>query len=237
MVGRPVPRTLDIVVPVLNEEATVDEFIARVDRLGLSGSLVFVDNASTDGTVGRLARHPEVRIVRHDVNEGWGKSIRDGIAASDGDLIVVIDADLEYPPEAIPEILDALRTHPAVYGSRFLGSTAPPMPLVRRIGNRLVSGTYNALFDQRTTDLYTGIKGLRRSVVPLPALTQNGFEHAVELGAVLAVSGVRIHEVPVAYAPRTRGTSKMRHVPETLRFVFLVVGYWFRWVVLGRRPG
>src|SRR5438093_9856478 len=97
----PVTRALDIVVPIRNEVDSIDEFHARVERLGLADALIFVDNASTDGTLERLAVCPRVRVIRHATDEGWGASMRDGIAASDGELIVIIDADLEYPPEAI----------------------------------------------------------------------------------------------------------------------------------------
>src|SRR5262249_1612571 len=99
-------RPPDIVVPVLNEEAGIDEFHDRVARLGYADALLFVDNASTDGTVSRIERRGS-RLIRHARNEGYGASIRDGIAASDGELVVIADADLEYPPEAIPVIVHA----------------------------------------------------------------------------------------------------------------------------------
>jgi glycosyltransferase involved in cell wall biosynthesis len=229
-----VPRALDIVVPVLNEEASIDEFHDRMTRLGYADALLFVDNASSDGTVARIERHGS-RVLRHARNEGYGASIRDGIAASDAELVVVIDADLEYPPEAVPAIVDALRAHPVVYGSRFRGPCAPDMPLLRRAGNRLVSGLFNALYRQHTTDLYTGMKGVRRSALPLTQLRRSGFEHCVELAALITLAGQLIHEVPIAYRPRQRGRSKMRHVPETAKLLAHLVRYWVRCIVL-RRP-
>jgi glycosyltransferase involved in cell wall biosynthesis len=227
------PRSLDIVVPVLNEGASIDEFHDRVARLGCADALLFVDNASSDDTVARVEAHGS-RLVRHAMNEGYGASIRDGIAASDAELVIVIDADLEYPPEAIPAILEALRAHPVVYASRFLGGVAPDMPLLRRLGNRLVSALFNVLYRQRTTDLYTGMKGLRRSALPLEQLRRSGFEHCAELAALITVAGLTIHEVPIDYRPRQRGRSKMRHVPETAKLVAHLVRYWVRCIVLGR---
>ncbi len=227
-------RALDIVVPVLNEEASIDEFHSRLAGLGYADALLFVDNASTDGTVARIERHGS-RVLRHATNEGYGASIRDGIAASDAALVIVIDADLEYPPEAIPALMTALRTNPVVYASRFLGAQPPDMPLLRRAGNRLVSGLFNVLYRQQTTDLYTGMKGLRRAALPLGQLKRNGFEHCVELAALITLSGLRITEVPIRYTPRQRGRSKMRHVPETLKLLGHLVRYWVRCIVL-RRP-
>ena len=221
---------VDIIVPVHNEQGSIDEFYDRVARLGLAERLLFVDNASSDRTVACIERHRDVRVIRHQTNEGYGASIRKGIAASDGEYIVVIDADLEYPPETIPAILDALDTHPVVYASRFIGPRAPAMSLPRRLGNRFVSGLFNLLFGQHTTDLYTGMKGLRRSSLPLSHLRRDGFEHGVELAALIAMAGRRIEEIPVDYHPRRKGRSKMRHIPEGLKLTFHLVSYW----VLGR---
>jgi hypothetical protein len=227
------PASLDIIVPVYNEEASIDAFMARIRPLGYADALQFVDNASTDGTVARILEHG-ARLVRHRHNEGYGASIRDGIAATSGELIIVIDADLEYPPEAIPAIVDALATHPVVYASRFLGTTPPDMPTIRRLGNQAATALYDRLFSQHTTDLQTGMKGLRRSALPLATLRRPGFEHTVELGAMITLAGHRIHDVPVEYAPRQLGRSKMRHVPEVAKLLSLLVGYWARCVVLGR---
>jgi glycosyltransferase involved in cell wall biosynthesis len=223
--NRPVPPGVAIVVPVFNERECLPEFHDRVERLGHAGNLVFVDSASTDGSSDLIARMPGARLIRHDANRGYGASIRDGIAASNAGRIVIIDADLEYPPEAIPEILSALDAHPVVYGSRFLNGSPSGMPLFRRIGNRIVSALYNRLFHQQTTDFYTGMKGLRHDALEALHLRQDGFEHVVEMGAQLARAGIRIREIPVTYTPRSRGVSKMKHLPELLKYIWFVARY------------
>jgi glycosyltransferase involved in cell wall biosynthesis len=218
---------VDIVVPILNEVESLDPFLARLERLGLREALLFVDNGSTDGTLARLAARG-ARVLRHDANLGYGASVRDGIAAGDGEKVVIIDADLEYPPEAIPRLLAALDTEPVVYCSRFLGAAPPPMPAFRLLGNRLLSSLANALYGQRTTDLYTGMKGLRRSALPLAALRRDGFEHGAEIAALIAFSGHRIAEIGIDYTPRQRGASKMRHIPETAKLLAYLLWYWLR---------
>ena len=226
--------SLDIIVPVYNEAGSIDEFVARMRRLGYADALLFVDNASTDGTVEQIRRHG-ARVVQHERNEGYGASIRDGIAATTGELIVVIDADLEYPPEAIPALLDALRRHPVVYASRFLGSRPPDMPVFRRAGNALATRLFNVLYGQRTTDLQTGMKGFRRSSLALGDLRLDGFEHSIELAAMIYLAGHRIHDVAIEYRPRQHGRSKMRHLPEAAKMIACLMRYWWRCVVL-RRP-
>ena len=228
------PRAVDIIVPVYNEEACVKEFIGRVTAVGLREALIFVDNASTDLTVQHIESQTGVRLVRHDRNAGYGASIRDGIAQSGAAAIVIIDADLEYPPESIPELMAALDQHPVVYGSRFVGHGQPDMSWVRRFGNGLISGVFNVLFRQATTDLYTGMKALRRDALDSLTLSRDGFEHVAEMGVQLAQAGYRIHDIPVRYAPRTSGVSKMRHLRETVTYVWYIVSAWFRFRVARR---
>ncbi|MBW2232830.1 MAG: glycosyltransferase family 2 protein [Deltaproteobacteria bacterium] len=226
-------RSLSIIVPVYNEESSIDDFYARVDRLGHADALIFVDNASTDRTLEKIEALPKGRVIRHDRNEGYGASVRDGLAASDSDDIIITDVDLEFPPEIIPELIETLEQHRVAYCSRFLGRT-PRMSLVRRLGNRLISELYNLLFQQHTTDLCTGVKAMRRDAFALSELRLDGFDGAMEIAALFAISGAKIHDVAVVYEPRVRGRSKMRHVPELLRFVRHIVGFWLRCVVLGR---
>jgi len=218
------PR-VTVVVPVLDEVETVDEFYRRAAALGLADRVVFVDNGSTDGTLDRIAAMPGVRLVRHERNLGYGASIRDGIATAAEGSVVIIDADLEYPVEAIPDLVAALERDAVVYGSRFLGGRPADMPWLRRFGNRMVSALFNLFFRQRTTDFYTGIKALRRDALDRLALRRDGFEHVVELGAQLSRAGFRIAELPVVYVARRRGASKMRHVPEILKYLGFVVYY------------
>lgn len=230
-------RSLTIVVPVFDEEASIDAFYERIDALGLADALLFVDNASTDGTVAKIQAkiqaRPLARLIRHVRNEGYSASIRDGLVAAGTDDVVVIDVDLEYPPEIIPTLVAELERHPVVYASRFLGRT-PDMSPVRRIGNRAVTALFDVLFGQSTTDLYTGCKALRRDAFPLEQLRLDGFDGVVELAVLVATRGARIHDVPIVYAPRSRDRSKMRHVPEALRCIAAIVRFWLRCVVLGR---
>jgi len=217
--------SVDIVVPVFNEAETIPELIERLRAACPDARLVFVGNASTDDTIACIARHADVVLVRHERNLGYGRSLLDGIAASDGERIVMIDADLEYLPEDVPAVVAALDDAPACYGSRFLAPTpgASPMPLVRMLGNRLVTTLFNVLFRCRLTDLYTGIRAVRRDAFDDLTLRCDGFELVLELAARLVQAGRRVAEVPVGYVPRERGRSKMRHVPEFAKFAWRLI--------------
>jgi len=131
----------------------------------------------------------------------------------------MIDADLEYLPEDVPALDRALASADAVFGSRFLAAGERPRSAVWSLGNRTVTGVFNLLFAQRLTDLYTGLRGVRRAALPAGGVRRAGFDVVIEIAAALARRGSRLVEVPIGYVPRTRGRSKMRHGREAARFV------------------
>lgn len=213
-----------VVIPVFNEEETLEELLQRLHALPFAVQPIFVDNGSTDRSVEILRDARGVQLIEHGENLGYGASLIDGMKAATAELVVIIDADLEFPPEEIPLVVKALESHDVVYASRFLGrSTAEVgMPLFRNIGNRMVSLIFNVLYAQKVTDLYTGFKGMRRDILGSLRLEHMGFEHVMEFAARLARSGHRIVEVPIRYQLRRAGRSNMRHVSETLKFLWLV---------------
>jgi dolichol-phosphate mannosyltransferase len=220
----------DLVVPVYNEEAGLPEFFRRLDNLQLNCQPIFIDNASSDSSLALLKNYPNAIVIEHAQNEGYGGSLIDGMEAGSSEYIVVIDADCEYPPECIPSIVSALQSHSVVYASRFLDPTlkkAANMGFVKTNGNRLFSYAYNKLFDQQTTDLYTGCKGLQRSALNDIVFEQKGFEHVTELAVKLATKGHYIYDIAIQYEPRATGTSKMRYLQDGAKF-FKLLGHYYR---------
>lgn len=218
---------IDVIVPVYNEEEILPEFHRRLRALGLPLNIIYVDNFSRDNSVNIISSFDDATLIRHDRNEGYGASLIDGIAASSNEKIIIIDADCEYPPEAIPELIDRLDAADVVYTSRFLDGKNDFMPLTKRLGNQLISSLFNLLYRQQLTDLYTGCKGLRRSALAGINLTCKGFEHVLELGVKLAVKKARTAEVPVRFTPRHTGVAKMQHLTETAKYFYLIFLYYF----------
>ncbi|XOF32599.1 MAG: glycosyltransferase family 2 protein [Candidatus Electrothrix sp. YB6] len=216
----------DIIVPVFNEQDGLHEFHRRVTALGPEYRLIFIDNASTDNSLEIIENFKEVTIIRHETNQGYGASLRDGIRAARAGKIIIIDADCEYPPEAIPLLVQELDRHEVVYTSRFLDDrNRDRMGYMKMLGNKIISGAFNLLFRQQVTDLYTGSKGFRRQVVSGLPMERNGFEHVLEVAARLAKKGITIHEIPVDFRPRQTGQSKMRHLGETVKYLGLLIWY------------
>lgn len=217
---------IDVIVPVYNEEEILPEFHRRLTALGLPLNIVYVDNCSSDNSVGILSSFADVTLIRHARNEGYGASLLDGIAGSSNAKIIIIDADCEYPPEAIPQLVARLDSADIVYTSRFLDGRNTFMPLTKRLGNQLISRLFNLLYHQQVTDLYTGCKGLRRSAIRDLKLKCKGFEHVLELGVKLAAKNIKIEEIGVDFTPRHTGVAKMQHLAETAKYFYLIFLYY-----------
>jgi len=221
----------DIIVPVFNEADGLRRFHERITATGVEANLVFIDNASTDNSVEIIKSFPNVTLIEHETNEGYGGSLIDGMSQTTGSRIVIIDADCEFPPECVPELTASLDQNDVTYASRLLGKKTAAeanMPFLKMFGNKFISSLFNVLFRQKTTDLYTGCKAMRRDCVADMAFEYKGYEHVLELGAKLAHRGYAIREIPVDFQARVTGTSKMKHVSETAKFMFLIFAFFFR---------
>jgi glycosyltransferase involved in cell wall biosynthesis len=214
---------VDVVVPVLNEIAMLPGFLARIESLPVDVRVIFVDNGSSDGTLEFLRARSDVTLIEHGENLGYGRSLVDGMMFSTAPRVVIIDADCEYPPEAIPLLLERLDSCAVVYASRFRNNPELDMSPLRKWGNRVLTALFNLMYRQKITDLYTGMKAFRREAFEGMTLTRPGFEHVAELGCALARRGHAIAEIPVRYTPRQTGRSKMSHVPEVLKALRLLL--------------
>lgn len=216
---------VDVIIPVYNEEKILGSFYQRLMALPIPLHPIFIDNASTDNSLQIIKAFPGATVIEHSRNEGYGASLRDGIRSAKADRIVIIDADCEYPPEAIPEMVRRLDDCAIIYASRFLENQQTKMPWLKVLGNRLITQLFNRLFNQHLTDLYTGSKAFRREVVADLPLEQDGFEHVLEFAARLARKGTRIEEMHVLFSPRQTGVSKMSHVNETCKYLYYLFYY------------
>jgi len=210
----PVPLRLSVVMPVYNEERTVEHSIRRVRSLSLPIELVVVDDASTDGTAAVLQRlHAEGTIevlLRQTPNRGKGAAVARGIRESTGDVIVVQDADLEYDPRELPRLLEPILDGraDAVFGSRFLGGPQRVLYFWHRVGNGLLTLFSNMLTNINLSDMETCYKMVRADLMKSLPLRSARFGIEPELTALLARAGARIYEVPISYSGRTYAEGK-----------------------------
>ena len=157
----PVPADplLSVVMPVYNEQDTIEEIVRRVLAVRIRIELIAVDDKSTDGTMEileRLERELGFKLLRQPVNGGKGSALRRGFAAVTGDIVVIQDADLEYSPEEYPQLIELICQGRAdvVYGSRFLGRHRVFL-FSHYLGNRFLTLATNMLYNTNLTDMET----------------------------------------------------------------------------------
>ena len=204
---------LSILMPVFNEEATLEAVLNRVVAVSYpcETEFVVVDDASTDGTAKILEafQHPRLTVITHPVNLGKGAAIRTAAARAGGDYVIPCDADLEYRPEEIPLLLDPVLRGEAevVFGNRTFGSHSA-YSYWYVVGNRAITTVANVLFNVYLGDLETCFKLLPLQLYRDLGITANGFGMEAEITAKLLARGVRPYEVPISYRARSRAEGK-----------------------------
>jgi len=209
---------LSILVPVYNEEATVEALLERVlaAPVPVEKEVMLVDDASTDGTTDRLkdflSAHPEapVRLIAHRRNRGKGAAVRTALAAATGELALVQDADLEYDPAEYAVLLKPILDGRAdvVFGSRFLGGPHRVHLFWHYLGNKFLTTVCNALFNVNLTDMETCYKVFCREVLEGRALRAERYGFDPEITARFCQAGARIYEVPISYSGRSYAEGK-----------------------------
>jgi glycosyltransferase involved in cell wall biosynthesis len=197
--------TLSVIIPVYNERATLDEIIARVERLPIDKQIIIVDDGSTDGSRELLSELPPERakVILQETNLGKGAAIRAALPAVTGDVVVIQDADLEYDPNDFFKLLKPIQEGKAdvVYGSRFTGERKN-MHFWHWVGNRFLTLVTNVMFDTTLSDMETCYKMFRSEIVKNIPLRSSRFEFEVEITAKILKRKHRIYEVPISYAGR-----------------------------------
>jgi glycosyltransferase involved in cell wall biosynthesis len=218
MIEGDVMSVLTIVIPVYNEINTVEHNLKRVNAAplpeGVTKEIIIIDDGSTDGTRELLDRFKDLyRIVYHDKNRGKGAAIRTGFSYATGDYVVVQDADLEYDPKEIKDLLKPLLEGKAdvVYGSRFMsGRPHAVLRFWHYVGNKMLTAFSNAFTNLYLTDMETCYKMFTLDVIREigPKLVSNRFAIEPEITARVANANYRVYEVGVSYGGRTFAEGK-----------------------------
>ena len=205
---------LSILMPVYNERNTLENAVKRVLDVDypVDVELVIVDDGSTDGTRDLYAQwQDDPRVVLHQkpTNGGKGSAIRQAAALATGDYVIICDADLEYAPEEIPDLLQPVLRGEAevVYGTRTFGSHNA-YSYIYVLGNRAVTTFANVLFNCYISDLETCFKLLPLDLYRSLDVKSAGFGMEAELTGKILRSGIRPYEVPISYKARGREEGK-----------------------------
>lgn len=228
---------LSLLMPVYNEAATLPLALKRVLDVvyPCEVELVIVDDGSRDGTAEILAAVDDARVVRHrhPANRGKGAAIRTAADLATGDYLLPFDADLEYAPEEIPQLLAPVLAGEAtvVYGTRtFSAHTAYSFWYV--LGNKGVTFAANLLFNSWISDLETCYKLMPAGVYRALDVRSAGFGMEAEITAKLLRAGLRPYEVPITYTARGRAEGKKLTWTDGVAALWILARH-----RVARRPG
>ena len=219
--------TVSFIVPILDEEETVEEIINRVRRLTIPLQIVAVDDGSSDGTPQLLAEMADrglIQVVTHSVNRGKGAAIRSGIAVAEGEIVLIQDADLEYDPSDVLKVIEPMLDGRAevVFGSRFSGEIVGMMRW-HRFGNRFVTRVFNLLYGTRLTDLETCYKAMPLELLRDLDLQADRWGIDPEIACKITKRGHVILEVPIHYEGRSNPDGKKLRWKDGFQVVWTMV--------------
>jgi glycosyltransferase involved in cell wall biosynthesis len=202
------------IVPAYNEASAVADVLRRVYELPLQAEVIAVDDGSTDGTPEVLELFVEAHglvLLRHDRNRGKGAAVRTGIARSTGEIVLIQDADMEYDPSEVPDLIRPIVDGYAdvVYGTRLTGGRPQRAYMFwHLVGNRLLALLTNVLWNTTLSDMETGYKAFRGEIIRSFELTENDFRIEPEITANVLDRKLRLYQIPIAYYGRTTEEGK-----------------------------
>jgi glycosyltransferase involved in cell wall biosynthesis len=237
--------SLSVIVPAYNEQYLVETSLGRLKVLGESPLLhlvqvIVVDDGSKDGTAGAIARfrasveaeaHDEKfqwTWLRHDENQGKGAAIRTALARVDTELVVIHDADLEYHPGDLLQMVELFlyEDADAVFGSRFMsGGYKRALFFRHALGNKLLTFLCDVVSDLNLTDMETCYKMARADLLKSIPLESSTFDVEPELAIKLSKRGARIFEVPISYSGRTYREGKKIGWKDGVRALWAILRY------------
>ena len=230
--------TLSVVIPVFNEESSVEDLVQRVLNVPIRKELILIDDGSQDRSVEIIENLIEetnddfahIRLMRHEKNRGKGAAIKTGFEVATGDIVIIQDADLEYDPREFPALIRPIVEEKAdvVYGSRFLGDHAHRVLYFwHYLGNRFLTTLSNCFTNLNLTDMETCYKVLKREVIQeiTPKLRQARFGIEPEITARIARRRYRIYEIAISYSGRTYDEGKKIGWRDGVKALWCIVRY------------
>lgn len=215
---------ITIVIPSFNEGETVQGFINELEQVlkNEEYKIIVVDDGSTDGSCNGLMGK-SIAVVRHNMNRGYGASLKTGILKSDGEWIVMCDADGQHRAEDVLAVVKQLKDYDVVIGARDKESYAP---VIRKPGKKLLSMVANYLAETKIPDLNSGLRAFRRPVVMcMLHLMPDGFSFSTTSTLAALKTGYNVHYTPIITRKRQGKStvSQLRHGAQTMLLIIRLV--------------
>lgn len=225
-------RCVSVVVPVYNEEETLTTIVEKLLNLPQLLEIIVVDDCSSDSTPEILRRlstdHNILQTVRHQKNQGKTEALKTGFRLTRGEIVIVQDADLEYDPQEIPEVISPILKGQAdvVFGSRFLVRKATRVLYYYHfLGNKLLTFCSNLATNINLTDVETCYKAFRGDIIRQMKIESSGFGFEIEVTAKVAKLKCAIYETPISYYGRTYEQGKKITAWDGVAAIYYIVRY------------
>jgi len=232
---------LSIIIPVYNEEKTIEEILRRVRKEkipGIEKEIIVIDDGSTDSTREKLkkTKSKDFKIIFQKKNGGKGSAVRIGIQEAKGEYIIIQDADLEYNPRLIKYLVKPILEKKAevVYGTRLnrmphpRGEERKNLFILHFFGNRFLSLIASILYGQWITDMETCYKLFPKKAMNGIKLNAKGFELEPEITAKLLKRGYKIKEISISVNPRGYDEGKkLNTIKDGLKALWFLFKYRF----------
>ena len=206
---------ISILIPCYNEEKTIEKITNKIlDLKDLNLEIIIVDDNSTDSSrsiIDTKLKDKIHKIILNDNNYGKGYSIRKGIEAATGEVLIIQDADLEYDPKDYQKLLEPIKLGLAdvVYGSRFIGSDKKRVLYFwHTLGNKILTLLSNIFTNLNLSDMEVGYKAFKTNIIKEIDLKENRFGFEPEVTAKIAKKNLRIYEVGISYFGRKYADGK-----------------------------
>jgi glycosyltransferase involved in cell wall biosynthesis len=211
---------ISVIIPAYNEGALIGKVVMELkDAIG-HAQVVVIDDGSEDDTAVQAAK-AGAEVISHPVNLGNGASVKTGIRAAGGDLVVIMDGDGQHDPAEISKLLEHIDLYDMVVGAR-AGKQHASWP--RRIMNRIFSRLAAYVTSYPVEDLTSGFRALRSDTArDLLPLLPNGYSWPTTSTLVLLRSGLSVKYVPIDVHPRRYGRSRIRPVYDSIRFLMIIL--------------
>lgn len=220
---------ISVIIPTYNEPLTILKTIEAVvaQLAGLQFEIIVVDDGSTQRPSPTAKFYSNIKIINLPTNHGKGYAVRQGIAQTVGDIIIIQDADLEYSPEDYKILLQPFERWNAdvVYGSRFLGAPHRCMFFFHQIGNNFLTSLTNLFCNLNLSDMETGMKAFRAEAIKSVDLKENRFVFEPEVTIKLAKKKFKFYEVPITYNGRTYAEGKKIKWTDGLKTLWCILKY------------
>ena len=211
--------TLSVIIPAFNEGDSVDRVIGKIRELRPQAEIIVVDDGSKDNT-SDTARRAGARVIRHPYNKGNGAAVKTGLRAAHGDVVLLLDADGQHPPEDIEKVLAPIGEYDLVVGARTRQSDSA---FIRNVGNAIFNGLASYLAGRDIPDLTSGFRAMKRDMImEFIHLLPNLYSYPTTSTLAFLKAGYNVRFEPIV-ARRGTGRSNTRIIRDGIRAIVIIL--------------